>query len=161
MNTKTKLGTTVRITTRLALAIPLLVGSPMNASAQTLVPVFVTSAGAQSGFTDPNKQNVDTVKDLRDDLRGKKGIRVVDARDEAGIVLTVLSRDKAGLTAGMFGGAARDVNLHVKFAFKEFETEMTASAQGGTLGSGGAWGRAAGKIAKQVEEWVKANRQKL
>jgi len=49
----------------------------------------------------------------------------------------------------------------VKFQYKDFETEMSGSAQGGTLSSGGAWGRAAGKVAKQVEQWVKANREKL
>jgi hypothetical protein len=49
----------------------------------------------------------------------------------------------------------------VKFIFKDSETEMSASAAGGTLSSGGAWGKAAGKVAKQVEEWVVANRAKL
>jgi len=49
----------------------------------------------------------------------------------------------------------------MKFGVKDFETEMTASAQGGTLGSGGAWSKAASKLMKQVNEWVSANRSKL
>jgi hypothetical protein len=49
----------------------------------------------------------------------------------------------------------------MKFRAKEVDTEMTASAQGGTLASGGAWSKAPGKIAKQVEDWVKVNGEKL
>lgn len=71
----------------------------------------------------------------------------------------VLKRETAHVTAGFLGAAARDRTIRVKFA--DVETELTASAQGGTLGSGGAWGKAAKKIAKQVEAWVTTNRTKL
>jgi len=125
------------------------------------VRVFVTSSGALNGMTDPSKDNQDTVKDLRDSLKGRKGIALAESRDDAVIVLTVMGRETAQVTAALFGGAARDRMIRVKFVAGELETEMTASAQGGTLGSGGAWGKAAGKIAKQVEEWVAANRAKL
>lgn len=125
------------------------------------IPIFVTSAGALGGFTDPSKENQDTVKDLRNSLRGRKSIVLVEKREEAMIVLVVMGREKAQVTAGLLGGSARDVMLRVKFIIADVETEMTASAQGGTLSSGGAWGRAAGKIAGQVEDWIKANRAKL
>jgi hypothetical protein len=75
-------------------------------------------------------------------------------------VLVVMSRDKAQVTASYLG-VSRDCTVRVKFIFKDSETEMSASAAGGTLSSGGAWGKAAGKVAKQVEEWVIANRSKL
>jgi hypothetical protein len=51
--------------------------------------------------------------------------------------------------------------VRVTFSYNGHETEMSASAQGGTLSSGGAWSKAAGKVAKQVEEWVKANAARL
>lgn len=77
------------------------------------------------------------------------------------VVLVVMNRETAQLTAGVFGGAARDRMIRVKFIANGTESEMSASAQGGTLASGGAWGKAAGKIAKQVEDWVKVNGSKL
>lgn len=131
-----------------------------KASGGPPVPVFVTSVGAANGFTDPNKDNQDTMKDLRDSIKGKKSLTLVDRREDAAIVLTVMNREKAQTTASVFG-AARDCIVRIKFIFKDFETEMSASAQGGTVSSGGAWGKAAGKVAKQVEEWVVANRAKI
>lgn len=131
-------------------------------SAQTaVVPVFVTSVGAVNGMTDPNRDNQDTAKDLRNALQDyKREIAIVDTRDAATIVLTVQSREKAQVTAGLFA-LARDCTVRIRFQFKETDTEMSASAQGGTLGSGGAWKKAAGKVAKQVREWVQTNRGKI
>lgn len=122
------------------------------------VSVYVTSAGAMNGLTDPSKDNQNTVKDLRNAVKDRKGLVLTETREKADIVLVVMNREKAQITAGMFGDAARDVMLRVKFIFRGSESEMTASAQGGTLMSGGAWSRAAGKISKQVEDWVEANR---
>jgi outer membrane murein-binding lipoprotein Lpp len=51
--------------------------------------------------------------------------------------------------------------IHVTFQAGTVQTELTASAQGGTMMSGGAWSKAAGKIAKQVKEWISANRAQL
>lgn len=128
----------------------------------TRIRVFVTSIGAAGGFTDPNKDNQDTMKDLRDSLRHyNKDLALVDVPDEATIVLTVMNREKAQVTAGFLGAPARDCIVRVKFSFKAFETEMSGSAQGGTLTSGGAWSKAAGKVAKQIDQWITANRAKL
>ncbi len=38
---------------------------------------------------------------------------------------------------------------------------MSASAENAQIGSGGAWGRAAKKLANQIEDWVKSNHAKL
>jgi hypothetical protein len=145
---------------RLCLAAALvLVAVP--ALAQPLrVRVFVTSVGAQSGFTDPSKDNRDTVKDLKDDIQGKRRLMLTDRREEALIVLEVVGRETAGITASLFG-AARDRLIRVRFMAAGTETDLTASAQGGTMGSGGAWGKAAGKIVDQVDQWVVANRARL
>jgi hypothetical protein len=124
------------------------------------VPVFVTTAGSKAGFTDPNKDNIHTRDDLADSLKGKKAVCLVDAQDKATIVLEVLGRGKEGVTAGMFG-AGRDCIVRVKFRFRDFETEMVGSAMGGTMASGGAWSKAAGKVGKQVEQWVIENRAKI
>lgn len=136
--------------------VPLLQAQP----APDAVPVFITSAGAMNGFTDPNKDNRDSVNDLWDAMKGYKSMKRAEDRDRAKIVIIVEGRETAQTTAG-FLGPARDRVLHTKFIVKDFETEMSASAQGGTMGSGGAWGHAAGKIMRQVNEWVLANRHKL
>jgi hypothetical protein len=72
------------------------------------VPVFVTSAGAANGFTDPSKDNQNTVQDLRNAMKDDKAIELVDRREAAKVVIVVQGRDTAQLTAGVFGGAARD-----------------------------------------------------
>jgi len=127
----------------------------------TPVPVFVTSVGAVNGFTDPNRDNQDTMKDLRDSLKGfKKEITIVDQREQAVIVLIVQSRQKAQATAGALG-AGRDCIVRIKFVFRDSETEMSGSALGGLMSSGGAWSKAAGKVAKQVRDWVRENASKL
>jgi hypothetical protein len=139
---------------------------PAVVAAQTRIPIFVTSVGASDGLTDPNKENQDTMKDLRDSLKGRKGIVLTERREDAAIVLVVQGREKAQLTvsplSGILGtGPSRDCIVRVKFLYKGTETEMSGSANGGALMSGGAWGKAAGKVAKQIEQWIDANREKL
>jgi hypothetical protein len=152
-------------TARLVLALSLALIPIAAVASEPPVKVFVTSAGTQNGFTDPSKDNADTVKDLRNAIRDQKSLALAESTDDAAIVLTVLSRETAGMTAGIgsvFGAPmARDRAIRVKFACQDIETELTASAQGGTISSGGAWGKAAKKIAKQVETWVTLNRAKL
>lgn len=162
-----------------ALAVMVL-GVPIGAQTRPdPVRVFITSAGAANGFTDPNKDNQDTVKDLRDnvkgrtfittnDLRGNKvvkrrpsNIMLAESRDDAVIVLIVMHRETAQITAGFLGAPARDRTVRVTFIYGDFETEMSGSAQGGTIGSGGAWGKAADKVITQVDQWVTTNRAKL
>jgi len=36
------------------------------------VPVFITSAGAANGYTDPSKDNLDTVRDLWDEMKATR-----------------------------------------------------------------------------------------
>lgn len=147
----------MRFVTMCLLLLPLIV----VAAEPKPVTVFITTAGAKDGFTDPSKENIDTANDLRSRLYGKKGLALVRNREDAQVVLTVMGRETAQVTAGFLGDPARDRSIRVRLSAGEFETDLTASAQGGTLGSGGAWGRAAGKIAGQVEDWIKRNRAKI
>ena len=124
------------------------------------VPVYVTSAGARGGFTDPSKGSQDSMKDLRGAIADKRSLCLVEDREKARIVLEVQSRETAQMTASPIG-RMRDRTVQVKFIFGDFETEMSGSAMGGSIGSGGAWKKASGKIAKQVEQWVVANRAKI
>jgi hypothetical protein len=169
LSVKEATGTSAPAASARASATPAEVAAPMSAVSRAAthltrdgrVKVFVTSAGTADGFTDPNKGNRDTVKDLQDSIKDRRSLALAESRDDAAIVLQVMGRETAQVTAGFFGDPARDRIVRVLFQFGDFQTEMTASAQGGTLASGGAWGKAAGKIAKQVDEWVRANSSKL
>ena len=131
------------------------------ASAQS-VPMFVTSAGTSSGFTDPNKDNADTLKDLVGHLKGKKALKLVASREDARVVIVVLNRElSSGGHGGLFTGNARDVTVRIRMLVDGVEADMSASAEKAQIGSGGAWGRAAKKLANQIEDWVKANHAKL
>jgi len=154
------------------LASPSAAGAKDKTPALPPVPVFVTSAGAVDGFTDPNHENQDTANDVRramtDRQRARTGswsahqptltldaapFTLVDTRDAATIVLVVLSR---GRTRPL------DCTVRVQFLYKDLAVEMSASSMPLTATScGGGWGRSAGKVAKQVEDWIVVNRTKL
>lgn len=124
-------------------------------SRQSGIPVFVVTESAE-GFTQP-KQTADSTKDLMKSLKGKGGICLAENRDDAMIVLEVLGREKVQVAASWFG-TGRDVTVAVKMTVGSFETILSESAAGGTLMAGGAWSKAAGKIAKRIEEWVRDDR---
>lgn len=131
-----------------------------SSDANAPVPVFVTANIAESGFTNPNKGVADSTKNLISSLKGKKSVCLAGKREDASIVLEVLDREKAQMTAS-FLGTSRDCTVNVKFSFGDFETTLSGSAAGGTVTSGGAWGKAAGKVAKQVDRWVVENRERI
>lgn len=152
-------------TTLIALSVTLLSASLVAAEKKPqggIIPkVFVTSVGATNGFTDPNKDNQDSMENLRARLPKQRiKLAVVDKREDADIVLIVQSREKSDLTVGWLG-AGRDCTVRVKFIYKDIETEMSGSAQGGSVMSGGAWSKAADKVAKQVAQWVQENASRM
>jgi len=132
--------------------------SPATVANNAPIPVFVVTTTPE-GFT-PVKNVADSTKDLIKSLNGKKGLCLTDQRDRALVVLEVLGREKSQMTA-TWAGTGRDVTVAVKLTAGTYETTISESAAGGTLMSGGAWGKAAGKVAKRVDEWVRQNREQL
>jgi hypothetical protein len=133
-------------------------------SAADPVAVYVTSAGAANGFTDPSKDNRDTVKDLRDSLKDAKEVRLVESPSEAQIVLTVQGRQVNDIpSSSVFGGSDSDQKRTIRVMLQAgtYETTLEASGYLGTFGTAGGFKKAAGKIAKQVREWIAANRASL
>lgn len=122
------------------------------------VPVFVVTTSAE-GFTQ-TKQVADSTRDLIKSLKDKKGLCLTEKRDDALVVVEILGREKAQQTASWLGNS-RDVTVSAKLTAGTFETVISESAAGGTVMAGGAWGKAAGKVAKRVEEWIRDNRAKL
>jgi len=119
--------------------------------------VYVTSAGALHGFTDPDKGSTDTVKDLKRGIKyHKKTMVLTEDPTRATLVLVVKGRETTGLT-----GFGRDRVIRVTLRYAEQESELTAAAAGGTMGSGGAWTTAAQKLVSQLHQWVQVNRAAL
>jgi hypothetical protein len=120
------------------------------------VPVFVTSVGAADGFTDPDGTRQDSVKDLKGSLAyKKKTLALVEKREDAVVVLTVVSREKGG-----FWGPGN--TLRVKMAVPGFETELAPTVRGGAIWQGySQWAPVADRVIKEVDKWVQANRDRL
>ena len=144
-----------------AVAVVLLL--PLSTLAAQPAAIFVTSVGAVNGLSDPNKDNQDTVTDIRNTIRkDRKTLRLVDTREEALVVLVVLGREapSQGMPSGLFGLPMRDYVTRVKLIANGTESELSSSKPGGA-GSAGAWRKNAERVAKQVEAWVTTNRARL
>lgn len=133
-----------------------------NDKDQNKIPVFVRGAGATEGFTDPSKNRQNSVKDITNKLKGSKVVRLAESESDAVAVLEVLDRETKRETNawGALGGVRQNKSyLTVRLTAGEFTTEF--EGESGSKGMLKGYGAAAGKIVKQLEEWVKTNREKL
>ena len=113
-------------------------------SAQEKVAIFVTSAGAVNGLTDPSRDNLDSVKDVTRRLEKIKEVRLVKSPAEAKLVVTITGRERQG--------KAYIVRSVLKVGSMEFPLE-TQDTQG--------FDYAAIAIGTQIRDWVRANRGTL
>ncbi len=119
----------------------------------TTVRAFVYMATGASGQHTPEEQGrLDAVRDMRDALEKKKGITLVDSRQEANLLIEVVSREeRVESGAGPFGGKAITrmgdtiIRLHVKSA--DEESDLKGIGQG-------TWGRAAKDAADRIVKWI-------
>jgi hypothetical protein len=119
----------------------------------TTVRAFVYTATGTSGEHTPEEQGrLDAVRDVRDALAKKKGITLVNTRDEANLLIEVLGREqREGPGGGPFGGKAITrmgdtiIRLHLKS--NEEESDLKGIGQG-------TWGRAAKDAADRVVKWI-------
>jgi hypothetical protein len=139
------------------------------------IPVFV-SAPTKDGFVDADNDVLDSVKDLRSRLSKIKEFTMVDRREAATVVLTVLGR---GLGAEAYGQRIRYSDYLGPQVTNEpmvAETYWIATRLDvgdyhrpvvGTLTresfawSAGAWSYCADKIVKDVRTWAQANAETL
>ena len=146
----------------LLLTMLIAVGSFVAAQPPSKIPVYVKSAADADGFTDPSKDRQDSVKDLTKKVKDSKLLVLVPSADQAVIVLEVLGRGtnrEVNGWAAVNGQAQNKSFLTVKLTAGEFSTEFTG--QSGSKGILTGHGAAAGKVVDQLEDWVKANREKL
>lgn len=126
------------------------------------MPIFVRSAASVSGFTDPDKARRDSTRDLQNAFRNARTVRLAESEEQAIILLEVLGRETRREVNGytfLTGQAQNKSVLMVRLTVGEFSTEF--SADGGSSGMVTGYGRAAKKVAEQVERWVRENNPRL
>lgn len=139
------------------------------------IPLFV-SAPTRNGFVDADKDILDSVKDLRSRLAKGKEFTIVDRRDAATIVLTVLGR---GVGAEAYGQRIRYSDYlgpEVTSTAMVAETYWIATRldvgeyHRGVIGtltresmawSAGAWSYCADQVVKDIRTWAQANAEAL
>ena len=138
----------------------LFAGAPVNR-----VALFLTTPATSGGFTDPNKERQDSMKDLTEALGKKKNLRLVATQEQAAIVLEVIERgvrEDSGTMTRLFGGKNEVKRVQVRLTTGDFVAELTGESAGGGFAVGrGVWKKAACKIADQVEKWVQENQAQL
>jgi len=131
------------------------------ARADDRIPVFVKGVDA-GGFTDPSKDRQDSVKDLQKKIQDSKVLSLTDKEENATVVLEVLGRETKREVNGWsaFSGTGQNKSsLGVRLRVGEYTIEFTGES--GSKGMLKGYGAAAGKVVDQVEDWAKANREKL
>jgi len=105
----------------------------------------------------PKEENAareEAVSDMRDALRKKAGLEIVDSRSGADVLVEVLGREEREGSEGGFGGAALTkmgqmiIRLHVTSGPPgNEEIELKGIGQG-------TWGRAAKDAADRILKWI-------
>lgn len=117
--------------------------------------VFAAQTAEGSPSDEALKGRLAAVRDLRDALRRKAGLSIVDDRTLADVVVEVTDREQESLGDGGFGGARVTplVNTTIRLTVTAgtHQTEMKGSAPGtGT--------RAAKDAAERLLKWIVRNR---
>lgn len=117
-------------------------------------------AGDSSGFVQPDAR--DSAPDLTGALRGKRSVRVVDARESADVCVRVDRRFKRDSGSAIATGsgpmvAAAAVEEQVVVAtliVGDYSTEVVGA-------DWWSWKSAAGKLAGNIDKWLKENKQQI
>jgi hypothetical protein len=118
----------------------------------TTVRVYVfTTTSASGEHTAEEQGRLEAVGHMRDALRRKKGVTVVDNESEASVLMEVLGREQRDEPGGGFGGKALTrmgdtiIRLHVKSGDEESDLKGMGH---------GTWGRAAKDAADRFTAWI-------
>jgi hypothetical protein len=139
------------------------------------VSVYV-SAPMRGGFADTNKDTEDSIKDVRDRLSGMKEFVVVDSRQNADIILTVVTRGVGSATFGQrlsysqyYKGAdltstpivANTFWVTTMMQVGEYRKEFVGAHTQESQYSVGAWTECAKQVADNLKSWALANAEQL
>jgi len=118
----------------------------------TTVRVFVFTETAASASRSPEEaERVEAVSDMRDALKRKKGITVVDDRAQANVFMEVMGRERREEPTGGFGGKSitRMGDTIIRLRVKSGDDESELKGMG--LGT---WARAANDAAERFLKWI-------
>lgn len=133
------------------------------------VTIYVGPVDPTTEFVDEfTRRTSDSIRDIKNSLKGKKGLRVVASRAEADIVLRVLGRhastvevggyiapsDNALITGKRYESA---ISLESRIEIEDYVKPIACARVGPFL----TWRECAGDVAGQVDRWVKANRETI
>ena len=124
--------------------------SPDRSPTSVRVYVFTEVAAAASRTAEETERS-EAVADMREALKRKKGITLVDDREQANVQMEVMGRERREEPAGSFGGKSVTrmgdtiIRLRVKSGSEE------AELKGMGLGT---WGRAANDAAERFLKWI-------
>ena len=112
-----------------------------------------TATGAGGQHTPEEHGRLDAVKDVRDALGKKNGITLVNSREDANLLIEVVSREdraEPGAT-GPFGGKTvtrmGDTIIRLHLRSGDQESDLKGIGQG-------TWGRAAKDAADRIVKWI-------
>ncbi len=133
-------------------------GGQADTSGKESVRIYVFATEAAAGSTTPDAARqamLAVVRDLREAIRRKAGLSVVDDRAQADVIVEVTDREEQDMGDGGFGGikltplVTTTIRLHVRSG--DLATDIKTTAPG--TGS-----RAAKDAAERLLKWIVRNR---
>jgi hypothetical protein len=141
-------ATPMRIVIALLVAFAALRQAPDSA---TTVRAYVYTATSAASDHVEQQGRVDAVRDVREALAKKKGITLVDDREQATLLIEVLGREQRDDGAGAFGGKSitrmGDTIIRLRVKAGDDESDLKGMGQG-------TWGRAAKDAADRILKWI-------
>jgi hypothetical protein len=128
-----------------------LLQSPDHSPTSVRVFVFTAVADPAATRTADEKERLEAVEHMRDALKNKKGITLVDDPASANVQMEVTGREQREEPTGGYGGKSITrmgdtiIRLHVKSG--DEEADIKGMGQG-------TWGRAAQDGADRVRKWI-------
>jgi hypothetical protein len=127
-------------------------GAPQGPDKLTTVRAYVFTATSQGGERSAEEQGrLDAVRDLKEALDKKKGISLVDNREDATLIIEVTGREQRDDAQGGFGGKTitpmGDTIIRLHLRSGDQESDLKGMGQG-------TWGRAAKDAADRILKWI-------
>src|SRR5262245_55818252 len=125
---------------------------PQGTDKLTSVRAYVFTDRSASGQPSPDEQGrMAAVREVKDALAKKKGISLVESREEATLLVEVVDREQREEPAGAFGGkqitAMGDTIIRLHLTSGKDEVDLKGMGQG-------TWGRAAKDAADRILKWI-------
>lgn len=124
--------------------------SPDKSVTSVRVYVFTATVSGATQTAD-EKARLEAVNDMREALRHKKGITVVEDQSQANVQMEILGREQREEPIGPFGGKTitrmGDTIIRMRVKSGDEESELKGMGQG-------TWGRAAKDGADRFVKWI-------